>query len=71
MEKMKPTVTLPAFMDQKTVATYVGKSCAWFERARMLGEGPRFVKLGRHVRYRAEDILDWIKTDCHSKEEGP
>ena len=23
---------------------------------------PRFIKLGRHVRYRAEDILDWIES---------
>ena len=61
MEKIQDTVTLPALMDQKTVAAYVGKSCAWFERARMMGEGPRFVKLGRHVRYRAEDILNWIE----------
>ncbi|MEX1313828.1 MAG: hypothetical protein AB1Z38_06615 [Desulfotignum sp.] len=61
MEKIKPTVTLPYLMDQKTVADYVGKSTAWFERARMLGQGPRFVKLGRHVRYRAEDILEWVE----------
>lgn len=61
MEKIKETVALPALMDQKTVAKYVGKSCAWFERARWEGKGPRFVKLGRHVRYRAEDILDWIE----------
>jgi len=40
MQKIKDTVTLPALMDQKTVAAYVGKSCAWFERARMMAEHP-------------------------------
>ncbi|OLT29037.1 hypothetical protein BJF83_13115 [Nocardiopsis sp. CNR-923] len=23
------------------------------------GEGPRFMKIGRHVRYRMRDVIDW------------
>ncbi|WP_246166883.1 helix-turn-helix transcriptional regulator [Marinobacter salinexigens] len=58
------TVTMPRLWDQKTLAAYLGKSTAWCERARWAGEGPRFIKLGRHVRYRAEDVLEWI--DSHA-----
>ena len=56
-------VRMPRLWDQKTLAAYLGKSTAWCERARWAGEGPSFVKLGRHVRYRAEDVLEWV--DSH------
>lgn len=53
-------VSLPYLMDQEELAAYLGKSTAWCERARWAGEGPSFVKLGRHVRYRADDVMAWI-----------
>lgn len=31
------------------------------EQWRHRGEGPRFVKLGRLVRYRVVDVQDWVK----------
>jgi len=55
------TVTLPQLWNQKVLAAYLGKSTAWCERARWAGDGPRFIKLGRHVRYRADDVLAWIE----------
>lgn len=57
---METTVSLPRLMDQQELCSYVGKSVKWAERARWAGEGPRFIKLGRHVRYRADDVLAWI-----------
>lgn len=60
------SVTMPRLWDQKTLAVYLGKSTAWCERARWAGEGPRFVKLGRHVRYRADDVLSWIEDNVRS-----
>lgn len=34
---------------------------------RYLGTGPRYVKLtGRAIRYRLEDITDWIETNLHT-----
>lgn len=56
-------VTLPRLMNQGDLAEYLGKSKAWCERARWAGDGPRYVKLGRNVRYRADDVLAWIE-DC-------
>lgn len=56
---------LPRLMTQRDLAAYLGKSTAWCERARWIGDGPRFVKLGRHVRYRAEDVMAWI--DANSR----
>lgn len=60
------SVTMPKLWDQKTLAQYLGKSTAWCERARWCGEGPRFVKLGRHVRYRADDVLAWIEENART-----
>lgn len=56
------TVTLPKLWTQKDLAAYLGKSTAWCERARWAGEGPRFIKLGRHVRYRVSDVLAWVES---------
>lgn len=63
-------VSLPRLMDQNELADYLGKSTAWCERARWAGDGPRFIKLGRHVRYRAEDVLAWIEK-CSVEEVQP
>jgi predicted DNA-binding transcriptional regulator AlpA len=59
-------VTMPRLWDQKTLAAYLGKSTAWCERARWAGNGPRFLKLGRHVRYRADDVLAWIEDNART-----
>ena len=60
------SVTMPKLWDQKTLAAYLGKSTAWCERARWAGDGPRFCKLGRHVRYKADDVLAWIDENART-----
>jgi predicted DNA-binding transcriptional regulator AlpA len=60
------SVNMPRLWDQKVLAAYLGKSTAWCERARWAGDGPRFVKLGRHVRYKAEDVLAWIDENART-----
>ncbi len=35
------------------------------ERMRVEGRGPRFVKIGRSVRYRQSDLLTYITTNTH------
>jgi predicted DNA-binding transcriptional regulator AlpA len=65
------TVTLPRLMTQQDLCAYLGKSPAWAERARHFGEGPAFVKLGRHVRYRAEDVEAWVNSNiCTATKHG-
>jgi len=59
-------VELPKLMTQRDLATYLAKSTAWCERARWAGQGPKFLKLGRNVRYRATDVLDWINDNVHT-----
>jgi predicted DNA-binding transcriptional regulator AlpA len=54
------TTELPTLMNQKELAAYLGKSIAWCERSRWSGDGPKFIKLGRNVRYKAVDVEAWV-----------
>lgn len=40
-------------------------------RLRYEGHGPRYVKLGRSVRYRWEDLYDWVDSNVQATSEGP
>jgi predicted DNA-binding transcriptional regulator AlpA len=61
---------MPRLLTQKHLAAYLFKSEAWCERARWAGDGPRFIKLGRHVRYRADDVLAWIEESARTSTTG-
>ena len=42
------------------VANLYGLSTSYFEKGRSYGYGPAFVRFGRAVRYRHEDVRAWI-----------
>lgn len=49
-----------ALFPQPVLTAITGLSAAYFERGRWAGYGPKFLKLGRLVRYRKADVVDWI-----------
>ena len=51
----------PGLLTTRQTAALVGLSGRTLERFRVTGQGPRFLKLGRRVRYAREDIEDWLK----------
>lgn len=53
---------IPELSTQEELAPLLRKSAAWFERARWLGTGPAFVKVGRTPMYRREDVLAWLES---------
>lgn len=55
-----------AYYTTREAAEITGHSTKAFEAWRLRGEGPRFVKLGRSVRYRGEDLLAWIAANLRS-----
>lgn len=55
------TIPLPRLITQRQLCDWLAKSPAWAERGRLEGYGPPYVKVGRSVRYRAEDVLEWIE----------
>lgn len=55
------TTTVPTLLTQAEAARLLGKSEKWFERDRWSGPTIPYAKLGRTVRYRAEDLLAYIE----------
>jgi predicted DNA-binding transcriptional regulator AlpA len=47
--------------DTKAAADYVGLTGSTLEKQRCFGGGPRYLKLGRVVRYRISDLDDWLE----------
>jgi len=44
------------------VAKLLGVSLSWLAKSRMNGTGPRFVKIGRAVRYAMSAVQEYIKS---------
>jgi len=53
-------------LDQKTAAKLLGLSVRTLERHRVAGTGPRFARLGRLVRYREKDLIEWINKNLRN-----
>lgn len=51
---------LPEMLTELNVARCVGMSVQTVRRWRRLGQGPKYLKIGSCVRYRAEDVSLWI-----------
>jgi predicted DNA-binding transcriptional regulator AlpA len=49
-----------ALLDTNTVAREYGVSPVTLRKWRMTGAGPRFVRLGRAVRYRRAELDAWL-----------
>lgn len=52
----------PAYMSERQLAAYWGISSRTLQRWRIEGRGPRYVKLGRSVRYRVVDAAEFEVT---------
>ncbi len=50
------------FLTDVEVAATLGVSLASVRRWRLLGTGPRYVKIGGSVRYNADDLLAFVQT---------
>jgi predicted DNA-binding transcriptional regulator AlpA len=47
-------------LNQRLAAAYLSISERTLERRRCVGDGPRFVRCGRCVRYRLADLEAWV-----------
>ena len=46
----------------KVAATLIAMSTSWLAKARKSGEGPRFGKFGRSVKYEGRDLIEYRKS---------
>jgi predicted DNA-binding transcriptional regulator AlpA len=54
--------TLDRLMNERAVAAVLNVSVATIRRWRLLGQGPKFRKIGASVRYRSGDITAWVES---------
>ena len=50
------------FIDTKGAAAYLNLKPSTLNCWRCRGEGPRFVKFGKSVRYRQKDLDEWVES---------
>lgn len=59
------TVELPRFLTQQEVAGVLQVPERTVEDWRLTGNGPPFMKLGRHVRYDLSELVAWARERRH------
>jgi excisionase family DNA binding protein len=65
----KPQKSAPAsgikLLTPKEAAELLKVSVSWLAKARMRGDGPAFIKIGRSIRYNEPTLLQWMKSHQH------
>jgi predicted DNA-binding transcriptional regulator AlpA len=56
------TPQLATLLNEFDVARVTGLSVASVRRWRLFKQGPKYMKIGSAVRYRAEDVKAWLET---------
>lgn len=58
--------TLPDIATREQVASYLQVSVTTLDRwvAKGDDEAPRVSRIGRFIRFRKEDVLDWVERQC-------
>lgn len=57
------TEDLPALMTTAEVASYIRASKQSLDQDRYLGRGLPYVRIGRKIRYRREDVLNYLSAN--------
>jgi predicted DNA-binding transcriptional regulator AlpA len=62
MAAISNATAIGSLLNEHDVARLTGLSVASVRRWRLFGHGPRYLKLGAAVRYKAEDISAWLES---------
>ena len=62
--------SLPHLLTTSDLALRLGLRPETITTWRHQGHGPRYVKLGRRVLYRAEDVVAWIEANVRTSTSG-
>jgi predicted DNA-binding transcriptional regulator AlpA len=58
----KPTAPMMVLLTAKEAATLLKVSLSWLAKARMRGDGPPYVRIGRSIRYTGAGLVQWTKS---------
>jgi predicted DNA-binding transcriptional regulator AlpA len=53
-------MTIEPLLTEAQVSEILGRGVPTLQKDRVAGTGPRFVKIGRLVRYRPSDVQTWL-----------
>lgn len=57
--------------NSEDLSDFLGTTPGTLAQWRFHGKGPRFVKIGRNVRYRASDVLAWLDDQTRERTGEP
>jgi excisionase family DNA binding protein len=58
----KPAGTPLNLLSPKEAAKLLKVSLSWLAKARMQGDGPPYIRIGRSIRYSEAALLQWLKS---------
>jgi predicted DNA-binding transcriptional regulator AlpA len=61
----KPGAPSLVLLTPKETAERLKVSVSWLAKARMRGDGPPFIRIGRSIRYTELALLQWMKSHQH------
>ena len=59
---IKTGASIERLLTPKEAAHLLRVSLSWLAKARMRGDGPPYIKIGRAVRYTEAALLQWMKS---------
>jgi predicted DNA-binding transcriptional regulator AlpA len=59
---VRSSPSIDVLLTPKEAAHYLRVSLSWLAKARMRGDGPAYVKVGRSVRYTEQALILWMKS---------
>ena len=62
---------LDTLLSDYDLARLTGRARSCWQKDRLKGTGPRFVKLGRLIRYRRSDVDTWLEAQVRSSTSDP
>lgn len=67
----KPPTVIATLMTPKDAAEILKVSLSWLAKARMRGDGPPYIRVGRSIRYAEAALIQWMKSRQRSSTSEP
>jgi excisionase family DNA binding protein len=58
----KTSIGIERLLTPKEAADLLRVSMSWLAKARMRGDGPPYIRIGRSIRYSEAALLQWMKS---------
>lgn len=56
-----PSIDIPRYFTTREAADLTRFTAGTLRNMRSLGHGPRFIRVGKAIRYRYDDLIEWME----------